>query len=205
MSFSKFIEKLNDLFLKYNIKPDLLYQKDDNVFLSTKLIKNKYLYDGLISLLNISGYYFSSYCLNGEKINNSGLDIKTFMENDYIDITFNKNFDFEDTGIKLNLYHITTKDKLNKIMDNGLVPKSKKIIDNHPDRIYLFEKIEDCLYFFEQKSNYLKNIKEPLILKINVKSLPKLKLYKDPKFLDVDAFYTHDNIPPHSLKIIEDD
>lgn len=114
---------------------------------------------------------------------------------------FNKRFDFEDKGIKTKLYHLTNKKYLSKIKNKGLIPKSKKIIDNHPDRIYLFDSIDNLENFYENIKHFNNNY-ESIKLEINVKSLPKLKLYKDVKFPNYDAYYTYDNIPPYSIKII---
>lgn len=202
-SYSKFIEKLRNLLEKYDISYEKLNSFSDGVILNKLFVlKNKYFYNELISLLNISGYYISSYKSDNNKIEYGSLCIKTYMESKYLNITFNKNFDFQEKGIKLKLYHLTDKKFIDKIKKNGLTPKSTKMIDNHPDRIYLFEDIDDLNDFSKQKSFYSKEF-EPITLKINTKVLPKLKLYLDPKYPNTDAYYTYDNIPPYAINIID--
>lgn len=200
-SYSKFKEKLNDILTKYKIEGYEIIQSEDGLFLiNFKPIKDINLYNDIISLLNVSGYYISSYN-SGDGIVYSNLGIDDFMEYKKLNVTFNKNFDFEDTGIKLFLYHVTDEKHINKIKQIGLTPKSNKMIDNHPDRIYLFGSIDDINSFISNKSYYVEDF-NPVKLKINIKSLPKIKLYKDPKYTNIDAYYTYDNIPSYSIKII---
>ena len=201
-SYSKFKEKLNDILTKYKIEEYDLIQSEDGIFLiNFKPIKNINLYNDIISLLNISGYYISSYKKDNNETEYLNLNINIFMNSEKLNIVFNKNFDFEDTGIKLFLYHVTDEKHINKIKQIGLTPKSNKMIDNHPDRIYLFESVDDINSFISNKSYYVEDF-NPVKLKINIKSLPKIKLYKDPKYTNIDAYYTYDNIPSYSIKII---
>ena len=202
LSYSKFKEKLDNILLKYDINDYNLYQSEDGIFLvDFKPIKNKKLYDDIITLLNVSGYYISSYKKNKEDVVYLPLSIDNFMDSNNLNIVFNKRFDFTDDGIKLYLYHVTDEKYLHKIKQIGLTPKSNKIIDNHPDRIYLFDNINDLDLFIKNKMFYVSGY-TPVKLKINVKSLPKLKLYKDPKYPNTDAYYTYDNIPPYSIDVV---
>ncbi|MFW6225610.1 MAG: hypothetical protein ACOC3V_01460 [bacterium] len=200
--YSKFKEKLSNILTKYKITGFDLIQSEDGIFLiNFKPIKNKKLYDDINNLLNLSGYYISSYKKDGNDVKYSSLGIVDFIESKNLNIVFNKKFDFYDSGINIFLYHVTDEKYLNKIKQIGLTPKSNKTIDNHPDRIYLFDSIDDLDLFIKNKSYYIEGY-VPIKLKINVKSLPKLKLYKDPKYPNTDAYYTYDNIPPHSIEII---
>jgi hypothetical protein len=200
-SHSKFSEKLTNILNKYGIRDYEIIVSDEGVFLTNfKPIKDKYLFSEIIRLLNLSGYYISSY-KNDNKLITSSLGVDIFMNSTKLDIVFNKNFDFEDTGIKLILYHVTDFKFINKIKKQGLIVKSNKMLDNHPERIYLFDSINDMEGFIINKSFYEKDF-NPVRLKIDVKTLPKLKLYKDPKYPSIDAYYTYDNIPSYSINII---
>ena len=167
--------------------------------------KNKKFFDDLYSFLNLSGYYISKYKTNNDdKFKNTNLDIKTYFDKNVseLSITFNKKFDFGDNGIKSKLYHITDQKYKDKISDFGLSIKSKKLIENHPDRIYLFDDINHIDTFIEQRKVYDENF-VPLILQIDVKLCNKIKLYVDPKFPTADAFYTYDFIPPMAITEIK--
>lgn len=102
--------------------------------------------------------------------------------------------------IKEDLYHVTTKDKLEKIKKYGLTPKSMSKISEHPDRIYLAvdamgaEFIRDTL-----ESHYPK--RELVTLKIYISKIRDHKFMEDPNF-EQYGVYTYQNIPPNSIEEI---
>lgn len=113
------------------------------------------------------------------------------------------------------MYHITNTTYIDKILKIGLVPKSKNKLSNHPDRIYLCEKIENCeklknLMFmnddyymtginYKPKNNKLKSY---TILKVDMRGLDNIKVFKDPNYED-KGFYITKNIPKERLSIIK--
>lgn len=200
ISYSLFIDKLKDILNKNNMNYLDMVKFDDGIkLIDLKPFKNKIFYNDLISLLNLSGYYISNYKKDKNNIKYDNIGIKTYMNSNNLSILFNKKFDYLDFGIKIKLFHVTDEKFINKIKENGLIPKTNKMIDNHPHRIYLFDNIKDLDFFIEQKIKYDKTF-EPKKLVINVKSLPKLKLYKDPKYPNVDVYYTYDNIPSYCIE-----
>jgi hypothetical protein len=202
-SYSKFKNKLLKIIKNNKLSYEVIEINDDGLFLKKlKPNKSNKFFVELNSLLNVSGYYVSSYKKDDENVKHENVNIIDYMNSFEISYIFNKRFDFEETGIKTNLYHLTDKKHVKKILKNGLAPKSKKIIDNHPERIYLFDDSDDLEDFYENILGFIDNYKK-VKLKINVKSLPKLKLYKDVKFPGYDAYYTYDNIPPYSIELID--
>lgn len=85
-------------------------------------------------------------------------------------------------------YHMTEKKLVNKILKNGLIPKS---YGNFPERIYLSKNVSDIE---EMIGDF---IQDKTIFKVNVKGL---NIYEDPRH--PNAYYTYDNINPNRLKVI---
>ena len=119
-----------------------------------------------------------------------------YMNNKNLIIYFNKKYDFEDNGIKIYMYHVTEWNHEGSILQKGIVPKSQKQIDNHPERIYLFDSLDDA-------KSFSVNLIKPIIFKVDMRLVNKIKLYIDPKFPNIDSFYTYDNIPKISLTKVE--
>ena len=99
------------------------------------------------------------------------------------------------------LYHITTKNLVNKIIKQGLIPKNKVngFIDSE-ERNYFFlkqptkEKLKD-FYFYK--------LMEPVVLlKIDLSKInPSTKFYYDPR--TEDALYVYEPIPNNAIEIID--
>jgi hypothetical protein len=205
VSYTIFEEKLRDLLNKYEIEFEI-NRLPEYIKLDIVVKKNKFLYNDLISLLNLCGYYISTYVGDDEKEEKT-LDIYAYMNNKSLTIFFNKKYDFEESGIKVFMYHVTDSSLKNKILKDGLVAKSKKKIENHPERIYLFDSLNDAKEFAEEIRTNLgvdfmsKEIK-PIILKVDMRIVKNIKLYTDPKYPNKDAYYTYDNISFMALKEI---
>jgi len=100
------------------------------------------------------------------------------------------------------LYHIITKNLVNKIIKQGLIPKNKVngFIDSE-ERNYFFlkqptkEKLKD-FYFYK--------LMEPVVLlKIDLSKInPSTKFYYDPR--TEDALYVYEPIPNNAIEIIEE-
>ena len=105
ISYTIFEERLRNLLNKYKLEFEI-NRLPEYIKLDLLVKKNKYFYNDLISLLNLCGYYISMYVGNDgkeEKI----LDIYAYMNNKTLTIYFNKKYDFEDSGIKIFMYHVT--------------------------------------------------------------------------------------------------
>jgi hypothetical protein len=122
------------------------------------------IYHKLFNLLNVCGYYISFYKIDDEHKKNSELTKFDYFSNyDNIYICFNKKFDFVDCGIKKRLYHLTDNEKFKNIEKYGIKVKIGKDIDNHPERIYVFDSIEPVYDFVEKKKKYNKDFKNPIL------------------------------------------
>jgi len=209
VEYEQIVDKLNNLLKKYKVKGNShIYTSNDRVQLDIygiKLLKNKKeFYNEFKSLLNLLGYYISNYAINDGESIKKDLSFDIFSQNDSFVIWLNKKFDYE-KGTPVELYHITYKRHLDKIKKQGLIPKSKSIIERHPDRIYLFLELDDARNYTGLRDLYSDESPEYLILKIDTRLLKRIKLYEDPKFdKDILALYTYDNIPPNSIAIIEE-
>jgi len=195
VSYTIFTEKMSDLLNKHNLKFSIT-KNPDAVKLELQVKKDKKLYDEIYSLLNLTGYYISLWYDDNNDKHISGIDVSSYMNNKNLIIYFNKKYDFEDNGIKIYMYHVTEWNHKGSILQKGIVLKSKKQIDNHPERIYLFDSLDDAKSF---SVNFIK----PIIFRIDMRLVNKIKLYTDPKFPNIDSFYTYDNIPKISLTEVE--
>lgn len=106
------------------------------------------------------------------------------------------------------LYHATPTIYVNKILKNGLVPKSKNTLFFYPSRVYCMRGND----LSDEQVKILKNVQgqrgekthhdnnEYTILSISVSKIPQdVKFYADP--MAPHAVFTHDNIPPQAISI----
>jgi hypothetical protein len=201
-SYDKVIEKIQNLMNKYDIDYDIAL--DFGIHLKIKLNNNRfYFYNDIKKLLNVAGYYISNWKNTYEPFKIKKLNIDDIKNNNYLELILNKRYDFVDNSINIFLYHVSEKSKLDKILKQGLIPKSNNMIENHPDRIYLFNNVESCENFINEKNEILNiNREDYIIFKVDMRLIKKIKLYKDSKFNDkYGALYTYDNIDPISLTI----
>ena len=106
------------------------------------------------------------------------------------------------------LYHLSIQEYENKIINNGLVPKSKSKLSKHLDRIYLCEDVQYCYNLISRmKANYmLKNTPTSkintkwIIYKVDVENL-ELDFYQDQNY--TNGFYIVDNIDKSRIKIFD--
>jgi len=115
-------------------------------------------------------------------------------------------YDFKSKTVPKFLYHATPKKYLQKILKNGLYPKSKRKIAYHPERIYLTDKISIAEEFAKGLNNRLKgqNLSEEefVILKIDTADL-SISLYRDINLM-TGGYYTLNNIPPNAITLFKD-
>lgn len=210
VDYDKVISIIGNLIEKLNINASCkMYKGNDRLILTideNDIYKKKEFYPELLKILNVTGYYISNYKINkNSELQKGTLDFPIFIKNEPI-LYLNKKYDIikyeKKNGISTNipefLYHVTKKEYLNKIEKSGLISKTENFIQNHPERIYLFKNLLDCYDFISNR-----NIENPIILKIDVKVLYHLKLYEDPKYCGIEAYYTYDNIQPFALEVQE--
>jgi uncharacterized protein YutD len=193
-SFSRILEKF-DVKFDYDIDEEYLSVlihihnmdsiKDDN---RTKL------YQEIENILKLSGFY----------------SVRTLKEKDFINIKSNKpTLEFIKkftplTDVPRYLYHVSHPQFKEKILKNGLVPKSKRLIEDHPDRIYFTDNIKDSKSFAKLKYEFteLDEYIEYIIFKVDTSDLD-LKMYIDGlKTPGSNMIFTYDNIPPSALEIV---
>ena len=181
---------------------------DNYIELKVKINKRDEFLNSIKTLLNQSGYIVSNWKYIDGVFKNSDLPEELYKSE--IVIRFNKKYDFKEGGIKLKMFHVTNIKYLKKILKKGILPKSKNVIENHEERVYLFDNIESAEYYLEYK-NEGKTIDEEIdkysdfyiILEIDIRLVKKISLYKDPKFMESDgAYYTYDSISPISIKVL---
>lgn len=145
-----------------------------------------------LPLFNNLGYFISKFIIDNTWIKEFDEDTKP------IALFLEPKYDLKIEPIPNILYHvspITFKDKISKI---GFIPKTGNKLSNHPDRIYLTDKLDIALYFGmnikkEQNIGYC-------IYEIDGKYLNNL--YSDIN-LKEGGYYTLENISPKYFKLIK--
>lgn len=125
------------------------------------------------------------------------------------DIYF-KGSEFHSRNNNIVFYHVTPNIYKDKILSNGLIPKSKNEYLIYPDRIYLMlavegkEKAYDMAgMLYEKDTNELNNGTYSLF-GITLTGLNDIKFYPDRNSPEVKAYFTYENIPPQNIVFIED-
>lgn len=172
------------------------YQETEQEGLSFFLIKtpkNKTYINALTKAMALCGYFRSHSNMTHEpeyayiqfeprKQNNANEEVRSM---DYI-------------------YHVSPVYNKNKILANGLTPKSKNNLFDYPDRVYFFkqdtteEEIKSFTSFLSQENTSLGNNKQYTIFVIDVKSIPEtVNFYLDGNYSN--GLYTTDNISPQAI------
>lgn len=103
------------------------------------------------------------------------------------------------------IYHLTRRDRLEKILRNGLCPRTEDKMFNYPDRVYFFleaPSIEECKFYIEQLARYTKDhSKDYVLLEIDIEDLG-IEFYYDPNLSE--AVYTKENVPPNRISVFYD-
>jgi hypothetical protein len=165
---------------------DVSLGEDNEIYIEGKIELNK-----LKTLSNTLGYHISTIIQNDNIIDEKSINIdKEYM------VCIEPKYDIE-IDVPTIIYHSTLDIYLNKILKNGLYPKSKNKISKHPDRIYFSLSFEDALIFckFLEKEYD----KKASVIKINTKNLNN-KFYSDINFRE-RGIYTLNNIPPNNIEI----
>jgi len=204
-----------------NLKEGLI--KTTNIGKTLNILEKKYS-SKFIFTRSKNSFYIKTFHTNINNLNNIIKDANTlgwfpsFMETEEYTGKWNEKY-FKGGEIKLRfeakfdeeivekipkiLYHITPTQNVDKILNIGLVPKSRSKASYHPDRVYLskdLEDIENLGEMFYQKTG----VKDWSILKIETDMIPGdyLKLYTDPNY--INGYYTLNNIPPQAIEKVKD-
>ena len=220
ISFGEIIRSLR--LLKFNVNGEF---EENRISLIIKdfndIPKNKIddLFDHInITLVNKFGWFPSTVEITN--INSNSI-LKKYNEDELklkqdtisiINIEYDKGFDEIEKITPNKLYHLSIQEYENKILKNGLFPKSKSKLSSHLDRVYLCKSPDDCdnlvpqmkLYYSEEKDDNLYTLgnkrwnKNTKWIIFETKS-NNIKLYKDPRYKD--GYYTLDNIDPKMISI----
>jgi hypothetical protein len=147
--------------------------------------------------------------INGFKFNEKILTAKK-NTTDEIRIRYETKYDAQIIPNEKYYYHLSPDTFWSQIKSNGLTPKSKSKLSNHPERVYLIKKHDPDEFIDMAKKlfNYVnpKNkeyIRDYYVLRIDVEALIKSgrdKFYKDPNY--ILGIWTYENIPPSYVEKI---
>lgn len=186
---------------------------------SVKLISNKiYLglkseyfnkIEGLVKYINTLGYFAATFKVLGKDQEVSPDNYNNFDDaNDVLNVIDNaqqvwieieaKYDDLTEDTLSF-FYHLTSKNALNKIKKQGIVPRSKSKKSHHPDRIYIVDDLKSLKQLLIQFSEIEgKELSDYVVLKIDYNLTNNPKIYNDPNFLSL-GYYVVDNIPPEAI------
>ena len=155
------------------------------------------LVDDVSSWHNVTGYDLSEHSI-------LKLDDENGQEVEVLKLTFEARFFKKDVQLTDWLFHVTDLNAAKKIVDKGIVPKSKNSIFKYNDRVYLFNNTEpmQIVSYTCSKAQTTESM-QLVMFRISSKALQqdalyrngKMMFYVDPKY-DVKniAIYTHDNV-----------
>ena len=112
------------------------------------------------------------------------------------------------------IYHLTPSNKVSKIRDNGLCPKTNNKMFKYPGRIYFFlhePDMDECLVLMKQF--YQESLRKArssgakvvytgpyTLLKIDTRRVADCDFSYDPNAYD--CIYTYDNISPEAIEVV---
>ena len=191
---------------KLNIKSKFVY--DLEIFNSNKLDNDllKYIIDINQNLL---GYYPSFIWVENNIGTNGFVFDEKYLSNKYLSIKIRFEAKYEDGLYKNDLdvpdfaYHLSPENKKEKILKDGLCPKSYNRKTKHPDRLYLFYDSNDYEELLKnlKLNDKIKNLNRNYIL-YKVKLNDKMIIHSDPNYHK--GFYTYDNISPKNVEIFKE-
>jgi len=168
-----------------------------------KLNTQKIVFNQLIiinSYVNNLGYFLTKFTIKkNNKFNTFKYEQDSFenkiKNNDELVLFYESNFD-EQIKITNSLYHATEIKNIEKILKNGLYPKSNSKIEYHSERIYLSKNKTDCVKLIPRLRVFSLNTDIPfVIMEINNPD----NYYIDAKS---NGVYTFHNINKNKLKLI---
>lgn len=162
--------------------------------------QNKEKYEELNTFLtNVCGW-FHGVSVTNNSITDNKLDFLNHKVGNVF-LQYEPKFDIEIDKIPDTLYHLTTCDKLNKVLSNGLTPRTSTQYFNFENRIYLSTNKDVLINFAKQKSNINKTDCF-IILQLYISTFTnRIRFFKDPNF--TEGIYTLENIPKETIEPIE--
>jgi hypothetical protein len=149
------------------------------------------------------------YIKNTAGMHNQMNYYEKYLKNNYeylqeVSIIYESKFD-EVVELPEKLYHLSIKEYENKIIINGISPKTKSKLSSHAHRIYVCDKLESCFELLPKMKMYFHDKRKIntkwIIYEIDTDGL-NLKLYKDPNFIN-KGYYLLGNIPHYKLKVVK--
>jgi len=212
IDINKTIEELKNRFSKkfYSVKKDngdviITFENGLNGIINNQFEN----IDEINKFMDSFGWFTAK--INGFKFNEKTLNIKKQTADD-IHIRYEGKFDTQIIPSEKYYYHVTPDIYWTKIESDGLTPKSKSKLSNHPERIYLIEQYnkEEFIGLAQKLFSHI-NIKTQnyiekyYVLKINVEKLIEnnsVKFYRDPNYSL--GIWTYENIPPLYIEKIDE-
>lgn len=146
--------------------------------------------DTLIRDMNNLGYFVSAKFGNKMKF-------EAKFDTDVTDLVYNK--------FNMKLYHISPIIYKDKILRDGLIPRSQSKLSYHPERIYMSVDEKVSMNFVKHLYSTMRNKKlfDTLCLyEIDLSKCPKKRFMSDPNCRN--AVYTMENIPPNCITLLEE-
>jgi len=162
--------------------------------------QNKEIYEKLNSFLyNVCGWFHGVSIADGVPTKDK-LDFFNH-KNGNVFLQYEAKFDIEVSETPDTLYHLTACEKLKKVLNNGLTPRTSTEYFNFENRIYLSKSKEGLIDFARQKS-FISKKDCFIILKINLNGFTdRIRFFIDPNF--IGGIYTLENIPKFTIELIE--
>lgn len=177
-------------------------------------------------LINNLGYYIAIITMYNSKNMPKNIKLSEFKSEYYsdefiskltrIDFALEPKFDVTHKLKSDTLYHVTESRYVDRILETGLIAKSKNTKTEYPERIYFVYDLEDAKNYINGKNEYYltsinkskfadkskyKHI-EYKIIKITMNGSDNLTFYEDPNFKG-KGLYTYDNISPEKITVDE--
>lgn len=205
----------NDI-LKYGIKISPIYffkqtnssgDKPIQIYLNftkgLESVSEEY-FNRVIKLMDICGWYFAGTLGHGNEL---GYDRLLRLDSPFTCV-FEPKFDvlLSNDDIPNELYHVTPKRLVEKILKKGIVPKSGNMFTNHPERVYLFmQDPSDMVDEIAHTFNLGKDIDEEyVVIEVEYDKIRNgNRFYIDPNSNYINACFTLEPIPPFALRIKE--
>lgn len=180
---------------------------NDTPTISIRIKPNIEQYNKFNKEMELYGWFLNSGQNDKEKSYKTIDELIRNSNNNDIWLFYSAKFDYEvswNDDRPLTLYHLTPLSRLEKIKSQGLTPKTKNKLANHPDRIYFFRDKKLIAgfinQFFHSESLEFKYKNKYILLEVYLPTEFPIRLFKDP---DMDnAVYTLQNIKPENIKPI---
>jgi len=210
-NIEKYINSLEEKLysLKLNHKVDIENKFKFFITIYDANIVNNLVFNEILSITNNLGYFPSTILLTNKfgMKNQFKFDIK-YLSNEYkmIKITFEAKYEdgayTNDLEIPPTAYHLTKQKFKEKILKNGLYPKSLNRKSKHIERIYMFYDIDNYLKLLKSlKVNDILNNKNDKYILLQIKLTDKNIIHSDPNY--INGFYTTDNISVKNIKLLK--